>query len=43
MITDKLGSYGAAEKEIMLNVEHRQHNAVSNDIPNWSFRKPGAA
>jgi putative transposase len=25
MITDKLKSYGAAKKEIMPGVEHRQH------------------
>jgi putative transposase len=25
MVTDKLGSYGAAKKEIMPGVEHRQH------------------
>ena len=25
MITDKLGSYGAAKREVMPGVEHRQH------------------
>ncbi|EWY35646.1 hypothetical protein N825_06220, partial [Skermanella stibiiresistens SB22] len=34
MITDKLGSYGAAKKEIMLSVEHRQHKGLNNRAEN---------
>ena len=34
MITDKLGSYGAAEKEIMPGVEHRQHKGLNNRAEN---------
>ena len=30
MITDKLRSYGAAKKEIMPGVEHRQHKGLNN-------------
>src|SRR4051812_24688187 len=30
MITDKLASYGAARKEIMPGVEHRQHKGLNN-------------
>ncbi len=30
MITDKLASYGAAKREIMPGVEHRQHRRLSN-------------
>src|SRR3954463_1299774 len=30
MITDKLGSYGAAKKEITPGVEHRQHKGLNN-------------
>jgi putative transposase len=30
MITDKLASYGAAKKEIMPSVEHRQHKGLNN-------------
>jgi putative transposase len=30
MITDKLASYGAAKKEIMPGVEHRQHKGLNN-------------
>jgi putative transposase len=32
MITDKLGSYGAARKEIMPGVEHRQHKGLNNQL-----------
>jgi len=28
MITDKLASYGAAKREIMPDVEHRQHKGL---------------
>ena len=34
MITDKLGSYGAAKKEIMPGVEHRQHKGLNNRVEN---------
>ena len=30
MITDKLASYGAAKREIMPGVEHRQHRGLNN-------------
>ena len=30
MITDKLGSYGAAKREVMPGVEHRQHKGLNN-------------
>ena len=34
MITDKLASYGAAEKEVMPSVEHRQHKGLNNQAEN---------
>jgi transposase-like protein len=34
MITDKLPSYGAATREIMPAVEHRQHNRLNNRAEN---------
>lgn len=34
MITDKLGSYGAARRRIMPNVEHRQHKVLNNRAEN---------
>lgn len=34
MITDKLGSYGAAKKEIIPSVEHRQHKGLNNRAEN---------
>ena len=30
MVTDKLASYGAAKREIMPGVEHRQHKGLNN-------------
>jgi putative transposase len=30
MITDKLASYGAAKREVMPGVEHRQHRGLNN-------------
>src|ERR671930_22445 len=30
MITDKLASYGAAKREIMPSIEHRQHKGLNN-------------
>jgi len=32
MVTDKLRSYGAAKKEIMPGVEHRQHKGLNNQL-----------
>ena len=34
MITDKLASYGAAQKEIMPGVEHRKHKGLNNRAEN---------
>ncbi len=34
MITDKLGSYGAARKEMDLTIEHRQHKGLNNRAEN---------
>src|SRR3712207_1848790 len=34
MITDKLGSYGAAKKEIMPGAEHRRHKGLNNRAEN---------
>ena len=34
MITDKLGSYGAAKREIMPDVEHRRHKGLNNRAEN---------
>jgi putative transposase len=34
MITDKLPSYGAAKREIMPSVEHRQHKGLNNRAKN---------
>jgi putative transposase len=34
MITDKLPSYGAAKREIMPSVEHRQHKGLNNRAEN---------
>ena len=34
LITDKLKSYGAAKKEIMPGVEHRQHKGLNNRAEN---------
>ena len=34
VIIDKLGSYGAAKKEIMPGVEHRQHKGLNNRAEN---------
>src|SRR5436309_4140175 len=34
LITDKLASYGAAKKEIMPGVEHRQHKGLNNRAEN---------
>ena len=37
MITDKLASYGAAKKEMMPGVEHRQHKGLNNRADNKLF------
>src|SRR6201998_1975803 len=34
MITDKLASYGAAKREIMPGIEHRQHKGLNNRAEN---------
>ena len=34
IITDKLASYGAAKREILLGVEHRQHRYLNNRAEN---------
>jgi hypothetical protein len=34
MITDKLGSYGAARRKILPKVEHRQHKGLNNRAEN---------
>ncbi|GHO62842.1 hypothetical protein KSC_017340 [Ktedonobacter sp. SOSP1-52] len=34
IITDKLASYGAAKKDIMPSVEHRQHKGLKNQVEN---------
>ena len=34
MITDKLASYGAARREVMPSVEHRQHKGSNNRAEN---------
>jgi putative transposase len=34
MVTDKLASYGAAKREIMPSVEHRQHRGLNNRAEN---------
>ena len=34
MITDKLASYGAAKREVMPGIEHRQHKALNNRAEN---------
>ena len=34
LITDKLASYGAARKEVLPGVEHRQHKRLNNRAEN---------
>ena len=34
MITDKLASYGAAKREVMPRIEHRQHKGLNNRAEN---------
>lgn len=34
MITDKLGSYGAARRQIMPHIEHRSHKGLNNRAEN---------
>jgi putative transposase len=34
IITDKLGSYGAAKREVLPSVEHRQHRYLNNRAEN---------
>ena len=42
MITDKLASYGAAKREILPGVEHRQHRGLNNRAENSSPADPTA-
>jgi putative transposase len=35
MITDKLGSYAAAHRQIMPGTEHRSHKGLNNRAENW--------
>src|SRR3712207_5437201 len=34
MVTDKLASYGAAQKELMPGIEHRRHKGLNNRAEN---------
>ena len=34
LITDKLASYGAAKREVMPSIEHRQHKGLNNRAEN---------
>src|ERR687895_482283 len=34
LVTDKLGSYGAAHREVMASVEHRSHRGLNNRAEN---------
>src|SRR5918998_261170 len=55
IITDKLASYGAAKREILMSVEHRQHKRLNNRAENshqptrqrertmWRFKSAGHA
>jgi hypothetical protein len=48
MVTDKLASYGAAKREIMPGIEHRQHEGLNNRAanshqPTCRIYWPGAA
>jgi putative transposase len=55
LITDQLKSYGAAKREILSGVEHRQHRFLNNRAENWhqptrqwerrmqGFKSPGHA
>jgi putative transposase len=55
LITDKRGSYEAAQKEIIPSVEHRRHRRLNNRAENshqptrqrertmWCFKSPGHA
>src|SRR5215211_7752304 len=42
LITDKLGSYAAAKKEVLPSVEHRQHKRLNNRAENSHQRDPPA-
>jgi putative transposase len=43
LITDKLRSYGAAKREIMPGVEHRQHKRLNNRAENSTNRHDEAS
>src|SRR5258708_6218913 len=40
MITDKLASYGAAKREVMPGIEHRQHKGLNNRAENSQPANP---
>ena len=40
IITDKLKSYGAAKREILPGVEHRQHKGLNNRAENSHLNQP---
>ena len=44
IVTDKLGSYGAARRKLMPNIEHRQHKGLNNRAEKFpcSYPKAGA-
>lgn len=42
MVTDKLKSYGAAKRDVMPGVEHRQHKGINNRAEN-SHQRPDDA
>jgi len=39
MITDKLASYGAAKREVMPGIEHRQHKGLNNRAETRTSRR----
>jgi transposase-like protein len=43
MITDKRASYGAAKREIMPGIEHRQHKGLNNRAENSHHRHADAS
>jgi putative transposase len=40
MITDKLASYGAAKREVMPGIEHRQHKGLNNSTSSSTSGSP---
>jgi putative transposase len=43
MVTDKLASYGAARREVMPGVEHRQHRGLNNRTETATSRPDDAS